>query len=470
MTFEVCKRQRLHGTRPAITPPNGISVLHAPTYAPVRGHGYHPPARPNTLFAIGGFGNAYLTIAAIATTLFFYAFIADLLGPAGEGIRLSAIIVSAFVAMLGATICVFRGLFLPALVSFISMLAIFASLYIFSINSGVPFTFNSGGEYVGIAFTGLFYLTLHDRTFGRLLNWFFNLCIGYALFYILASLALRFGYLDTGGVTRGIASADDAGRSDRLHSAALLLVYGTTYTIVKIRTNFRLLHTIWAAIFALAWWLTESRAIVVVSIPVIVAYLILPKAELIGRLAFSVFMVGVIASLIILIEPNWNPYLYFGDQSASVRTNSIDIASQRVWEYLGTGAGISFGIEGYRPISGITYFYPVDIGLIGILFMYGILGFLVYILICFLGCTSYKRIVSLGYTSDMASAVVLTAIILSAYSLQTPIYNGGSSGVLFATMFFAIALAYSATYRAMNRRHLAARSNSPAKKFCETAS
>jgi hypothetical protein len=432
--------------------------LHAPTYAPARGLGYQRPAQTNTLFAVGGIGNAYLAIIAIATTLFFYAFIADLLGPVGEGVRLSAIIISAFLAMLGAVICVLRGLFVPALVSFCSMASIFVSLYIFSINSGVPFTFNSGGEYVGIAFTGLFYLTIQDRTFGRLMNWFFNLCVGYALFYILASLALRFGYLDTGGVTRGIASADDAGRSDRLHSAALLLVYGTAYTIVKIRTNFRLLHTVWAAIFALAWWLTESRAIIVVSIPVIMAYLFLPKASLIGRMAFSVFLIGAIASLIVMIEPNWNPYLYFGDQSASVRTNSIDIASHRVWEYLGTGAGISFGIEGYKPISGITYFFPVDIGLIGILFMYGVLGFIVYILICFLGCTSYKRIVFLGYQKDIGSAVTLTATILSAYSLQTPIFNGGSSGVLFATMFFAIALAYTTLNRAMKRSHLASRS------------
>ncbi|MFN3819232.1 O-antigen ligase family protein [Blastomonas sp.] len=417
--------------------------------------GYTPqaaPGRPNSLFAIGGMGNAYLAFAAITTSLVFYAFIADLMGPAGESVRLGAIVVAAALAVTGAAICLWRGLLLPAFVSVAGLLSIFTSLYVFSMNSGVPFTFNSGGEYVGIGFTGLFALTLQDRTYGRLMRWFFYLCCIYVVFYVAASLALRLGLVGTGGVSRAIASADDAGRGDRLHAAALLMVYGTAYSVLRVRSDFRMIYLAWAIMFLVGWFLTGSRTIVVVIIPVLLAYLVWKNPKALGKLGFLAFMTGIVLSMMIIINPELNPFLYFGDQSASVRTNSIDIASQKIGDFLITGAGISFGIENYKPISGITYFFPGDIGMIGIFFVYGLPGLLLYILICYLGCTSYARIVAKGYSSDIATSVMLTAVILSLYSLQAPMFNGGSSGVLFATMFIALALDKTAIGRASQRR------------------
>ncbi|MDM7966163.1 hypothetical protein [Blastomonas fulva] len=396
--------------------------------------------RPNSLFAVGGLGAAYLTFAALCTSLIFYGFVADLLGAAGETIRLSAIVATAILTLTGGAICLWRGKIFAAGLTLAGLFSIFLFLFVFSMNSGVPFTVNSGGEYIGLTFVGLFALTFQDRSFGRLMRWFYILCCGYAVFYLMASGAIRLGIIDTGGITRAIASADDAGRGDRLHAAALLLVFGTAYSVAQMRLRFAVPYLLAAGLFAIAWWVTESRAITTVTFLVMVGYVALRNVPLMGRAAFLAYLAGTLFSILLLIDPSLNPFLYFGDQSASIRVNSVDIASQSMQYYWLTGAGISFGVENYRPLTGITYFFPGDIGMMGIFYMYGVAGLMIYMFISYLGCHSYWPVLKLGYSAVLAEAVTLTAIVLALYSLQAPQYNGGSSGSIFAMMLIALAL------------------------------
>ena len=392
------------------------------------------------LFAVGGNGAAYLTFAALCTASFVYAFFADFLGGAGETARIVAIIGTAGLTMVGAAICLFRGLILASILSVAGVLSIFLFLYIFSFNSGVPFTLNSGGEYIGLTFTGLFALTLQDKTFKKLMKWFYWLCVTYAFFYLIASAAVRIGLVDTGGVARAVATADDAGRSDRLHSASLLLLYGTGYSVASLREKFSIRALLLTTLFASCWVATESRAITLLVVIAVLGYAILKNVALLGRMTFIVFVAGSAFSVMLIVDPSLNPFLYFGDQSASVRTNSIDIVSQSIQYYWLTGAGISFGVENYKPLTGITYFFPGDIGMIGILYTYGIAGFLLYTWLCYLGCVSYEMVSDAVGDYAVATGVALSCIVYALYSLQSPQYNGGSSGSIFAMMLVALVL------------------------------
>lgn len=397
-------------------------------------------SHPKPLFAVGGIGSAYLTFGALSTSLVFYGFFADLLGAAGETVRLSAIITTAILTLSGGAICLLRGKIAALCLTLAGLFSIFLFLYVFSMNSGVPFTLNSGGEYIGLTFTGLFALTLQDRTFGQVMRWFFTLCCGYALVYLIATLALRTGYIDGGAITRAIASADDVGRGDRIHAASLFLVFGTAYSVAQIRLRFAAPYLLTAVLFAITWWVTDSRTITAVTFLVVVGYFLIRQVPLLGRAAFLTYLAGTLFSIVLLIDPSFNPFLYFGDQSASIRVNSVEMASQSMQYYWLTGAGISFGVENYRPLTGITYFFPGDIGMMGVFYMYGVAGLIIYMFICYLGCHAYWPVVKRGYSPILGEAVALTGIVLAIYSLQAPQYNGGSSASIFAMLLLALTL------------------------------
>ncbi|MFC3309127.1 O-antigen ligase family protein [Blastomonas aquatica] len=272
------------------------------------------------------------------------------------------------------------------------------------------------------------------------MKWFYTLCVAYAFFYLAASAAVRIGLIDTGGVARAIVTADDAGRGNRLHSASLLLLYGTGYSIASLRARFSVGVLLLTGLFTLCWIATESRSITLLVLLTMLGYALIRNAARLGRMTFIVFAAGLAFSLMLIIDPDLNPFLYFGDQSASVRTNSIDIVSQSIQYYWLTGAGISFGVENYKPLTGITYFFPGDIGLIGIFYTYGVLGLLLYSWLCYLGCMSYRMVCDAIGDYTIATAVALTCIVYALYSLQSPQYNGGSSGSVFAMMLIALVL------------------------------
>ncbi|MEI9928753.1 MAG: hypothetical protein WDN44_15075 [Sphingomonas sp.] len=79
--------------------------------------------------------------------------------------------------------------------------------------------------------------------------------------------------------------------------------------------------------------------------------------------------------------------------------------------------------------------------MIGTLYSYGVLGVALYAVICWAACRSNRFVSQLGYDRMLAESVGLTGIVLALYSLQAPLFNGGSSGSPFATMFGALAFA-----------------------------
>lgn len=396
------------------------------------------PRHSHGLFVEGGNGTAYLTLAAVCLAAFVYAFVADLLGEFGETARILAIVLTDVLTMTGAAICLFRGYLAAFFISVAGLLSTFLFLFIFSVNSGVPFTLISGGEYIGLTFTGLFYLTLKDRTYGNLMRWFYRVCVGYAAYYIVASQALRLGLINADGALRAIISADDIGRSDRLHSAALLLVYGTCYSMVMLRKHFSLYPLLLSALFCLAWFLTESRTATLVVFLALLLYLALGQTKWLKPVAKIVFYVGAIGSLFIIMNPRINPFLYFDEVSASVRVKSIFIVSDTIKYYWLQGAGIAFGAESYKPLTGITTFFPVDTGLIGIFYSYGIFGLLLYLGLCHLGLNSNEIVLNSGYNQILGDVCLLSGVIFAIYSIQSPQYNGGSSGSIFASMLIAL--------------------------------
>lgn len=392
-----------------------------------------------------------MTFAALCTSLFVYGFVGDLMGEVGEVLRSTAIFMTVGLAMVGATICLWRGMAVAAFLTVAGFSSVFISLYIFSMNSGVPFTFGAGGQYIGLSFIGLFALTLKDGHAGTLFRWFFGLTCLYAVFFIAALAAIRLGVVDVGSAIRGVVSADDVGRGTRLHASAFPLIYGTTYSVVSFQKRPTISKALLILLFALTFWVTESRTITALVFIAVSVHFVLRRPILFSRGSFAIYLVGAIGSVLILLQPDLNPFSYTTDYSAQVRENTVNIASNLIRYYWVFGSGLSFGIEGYAPLAGVYYFFPGDIGLMGILFSYGIFGLLGYSFIVYLGCFSYKKLLVSFNSAVIAESVTVTASIIAVYSLLSPQYDGGSSGSILAMLL--IALKIHRPQQTMQRSH-----------------
>jgi hypothetical protein len=385
-------------------------------------------------------GTAYLAMAILIVSTLVHGKVTDFFGEAGDTVRFVLIFVAVSLNLIAAMICAWRKMVLPAALSVLSIVGIFVFTYNFSRNSGVPFTLAAGGEYFGYSFLAIFVLTLRDRNFGRVMQMFYLLCCGYAIFYLIASLAVQAGLVDLGEASRAFVGADDAGRGDRLYSSSLALVFGTMGTLVRVLRKFSPVHVVILGIFALDWYLTSSRTISAIVLLIMVAFVVVKNTRLIGRIAFASFLAGTAFSVFLIFRPEYNPFYIAIDTSGLTRVLSVNIAADLMQYYWVMGAGIGYGIEAYLPITGSRYFYPSDIGMIGILFSYGIAGFVLYIVLTYLSCNIFRPVVQRGYPLVTAEALMLSASVFALYSLQAPHFDSNAPASVLAMIAAAFAL------------------------------
>lgn len=392
------------------------------------------------LFGEGRPGTAYLALVSISLAILVYGKVTDLLGASGEDLRTAAIVLAVAINMMGAAICFYRGMVFEGFTTIAGLVWIFYFVFIFSRNSGIPFTFSAGGEYLGYTFFGIISLVIRDKMLVRFLNWLFLVCVFYAFYYVVATNAVQTGSIDAGSATRVFVSADDAGRGDRLYATGMPIVFGLMFSLSRLRQRFSLKQLLCISLFIMCSVIASSRLISLVMILVVVSYFFIEDLNKLGRYTL-VFMAATIAfSMSLIAYPDLNPFILATDTSGLVRVFSLYVASDLMHDYWITGAGISFGIEGYMPITNKTYFFPGDIGFVGILFEYGVFGLAFYSFLVFLACTTYRRAIARGCPRDLASALALTGITFSIYSLQSPQFDCGASPSILAMVFLALAV------------------------------
>ncbi|MGQ2944297.1 MAG: hypothetical protein ACT6Q7_19810 [Blastomonas fulva] len=404
---------------------------------------YQPNSRSigiqaSTKTNFSGFWTHHLAVTALILSVIIHGKLTDFLGSAAEDVRFFLIFFAVSINLIGIAVCTFRKMLVTAIISFFGLMGVFIYTAIFSINSGVPFTFSAGGEYFGYSSLAIFMLCIKDNVLGQVLRSFYFVCCVYAALYFVAYFLFQAGYLDLGGATRVFTSADQSGRNDRLQFSSMALVFGTTSALVRIFRSFNVFHTFALGIFLIDIYLTGSRVIAVILAAILLAYVFARNADFISRSAYGVYVVGTAFSLFLIFYPDYNPYYLTTDTSGNIRVFSVYLASDLINEFWLFGAGIAYGIEAYVPISGSKYFYPSDIGMIGILFAYGVLGFSAYFVLTYLSCTIYRPMVQLGLSRTHAEASALTGAIFALYSLQAAHFNSNESAYVLAMIALAL--------------------------------
>ncbi|MEI9851645.1 MAG: hypothetical protein WDN24_13265 [Sphingomonas sp.] len=340
---------------------------------------------------------------------------------------------------MGIGLCVLRGRYVVALLSVALLASIWAYIFNFAVQTSQPFVWAAGGEYVGIGLLGLFFLAGENGGFDKLIRWYFWISFGYACIYLLSSYALSWGMLQIDVEARILVSADDVGRGDRLFLASAPIIFGLAYCLTHFSKKNMALYAVPLMVFVATLIVSNSRTVTALTLLFAVAYFLVRNIRLIAWGGFAGYAIGVLLSIMIMFRPELNPFRQFDESSAYVRVMALEYVRSVIDHYWITGAGISFGEAAYSPLTGNRYFYPSDIGMVGILYIYGIAGLLFYILLSLTGCFSYHPLRKLGYRPLVGEVMSLTGVILATYSLQAPLYNG-QSGDLLAALYGAIAL------------------------------
>jgi hypothetical protein len=216
---------------------------------------------------------------------------------------------------------------------------------------------------------------IHAILLGAILTLF-----SYLLFYF--KIDMPSAYIDVGSYEHHLVTYDEA-RGFRLKPptyAVIMVALVSVFTLFSsVGSKAKIFAFIWLCLCAYIWSLVQLRAVA--------------AGVLVGLILFMIFLrrpsktTGVIAlaPLIILtlvITSSMLLDLMLLSHGAEVRLASFRLALEQFSEHWLLGWGQSSGYsKTYQDLFG-PKFFPSDLGIIGILFKYGLIGGLLYLFAC----------------------------------------------------------------------------------------
>lgn len=382
---------------------------------------------------------AAFAMAAVTSSLFIASRIAEAL-PAGDALRGLAIGITIVAVLYGALASFVERETVAGLVSIGLLLSIWFYVWTFNSRIHVAFSPAAGGLYFPIALVGLFVAVVRLGKLDAVLRFTVLATIGYALLYLLLDRALAAGMLHWIKGSQLLIDADATSqRGARVVLATSFAIFALLVSTARFRTKPSIGSALPIALMLVVLWISRSRTILLITGVVWAAYVVTRRPNLIAIVSLIVFLVGAAGSLAIAFSPGMNPMEAFhGDQSGDARALSISIVQSMVPSIWTIGSGIASGLDGYFPLTRSYVFQPSDVGMLGILFMFGIGGFAFYVGLAVAACRSWRVMPRFGIEPAMAEGLGLTGAVTVVYSLLAATFAGGS-GAMFAALFLAFA-------------------------------
>lgn len=264
----------------------------------------------------------------------------------------------------------------------------------------------------------------------------------YVVLYVLAAMLLV-----TGAISNLIALRPlvifDVSRDPRLyiaHGPVLFLGYlGVDRFIHRSGNQLRNLFDAGIAITAVV--MSASRVFTIVALVMLALVIFVRRPKIVGFIAFGL-MLSVTSWLFMNIPlPGANPFEALGsDRSGFIRYLTYFKAREQIIEHWGLGVGIPSAATDQATWLSVQNFSESDLGMVGILFTFGVLGVVAYYLSAWLACSMATRKAQ-GETFR-ARALAYCCAALALYGVISPSlwYGGG-------TIAFAIALGQWANRR-----------------------
>jgi hypothetical protein len=327
-----------------------------------------------------------------------------------------------------------------AAVSTFCLLTIWSGLFIFAQNTGQSPNYLAGGMYYAGALAALFAVDFRKGRGLLLFRLLYRLGVIYAVLYTILFLMYQIGVLNPNlDGDLWIVESGESARGPRLFLAAPLIFYSIFVDIEQLRTK-REFWRIWLLVLYLfVVYLSGGRGNIVVAAAVILLSAVITSRALQAWL-FATLSVFLLVYAVTAGFGEYNPFDVFErTQSAFVRQLSVQVVQRLIPQYWLLGAGVPWGGSGYVYLTSSVWFYTSDIGVIGILFSYGIVGLCLYIILCVMA-VAVKPSRFLAGNEELDRAWVSLCGTFVLYSFQGPLFVGGSGGI-FASLAMAMCFA-----------------------------
>lgn len=308
----------------------------------------------------------------------------------------------------------------------------------FGIIARDPTNFNSIGQYYTMFSFVIFSVIIgrHDRDsvgISEVMKVMFLYSCLYVSLYVVASVLLNINFLPEALVSR-------ITQTDRERGARILIVSSPTlfcfyyayfeYFLTKNKT-----YLIMIALSLAALFISQSRLLIAIVFFVWIASTILPSRRAISVFSFLIFLVISSVLLFGMVDTRWNPFSVFGqDTSAIVRTNAYESVRQILLLHPFLGAGIAASDPDMVHFTANPTLSPADLGPIGIWFVFGLTGLVIYVASVYVQCFC-TRLGGCG-TVAHSKTIQYTGCIIGLFGCLTPTWFNGSLVGLFYALYF----------------------------------
>jgi O-antigen ligase len=322
--------------------------------------------------------------------------------------------------------------------SAISLFVLF-QIWVFSAISGYGFSIKSFSHYYTILSFVVFWYYIGTPQQHKILDILFMICLIYCFFYCFLMIVV--GAKNVAMVlpddARYYLIRNDSYRGGRITCAPFLAIFVLFYGITNLHKHASPLAVASFLFGGTTLLLSQGRTLLAIAALILLVYFGTRSRRAIALMSILVFLIGCGLILYGGIDVNWNPYSMFaGDESASVRANSYDIARYYLYQHPIFGIGYESKAQNMYDFIGSRSFYVSDIGIMGIYLTLGGLGAILYVSSVILLNMPFLR--TLEEQDNYTDALCLVASELGMFSAVSP-----SVWYEDASIFFAIILAWA---------------------------
>ncbi len=339
--------------------------------------------------------------------------------------------------------------YLPELVVFaVAALGLVVQILHFAAVSRQVPNFNSVAQFYPMFSFIVFSRFLESSHVERLLRIIYFYSCVYVVIYVLSALAIIVHAMPA-GIEASLTQTDPE-RGARILIIASSTLFCMFYSYFKMIERRSKGYGLMLLLALAALIMSESRLLIVIVGCVSMVSLVLR-----GRAALSVFCFAGFAAIsaVVLygmIDPAWNPFVIFGDDtSARIRTEGYETVRQILLAEPVFGAGIAADDTGMVLFTHNPTLSAADLGPIGIWFVFGAAGLVLYCASVYVQCFC-TRFGGCGSLTN-SKAVQFTGCLIGLFGCLTPTWFNGS----LVGLFIALSLRQG-TIRAETAEHQAA--------------
>lgn len=364
-----------------------------------------------------------ILISDLALISNFYMLIGEKANTLAFALALCALSISAAaLCVLGSILelCVFLGILLFLILQHI----------VFAYKFGTEINFNTIVQYYGPLTFIVYYGFIKFEKTSKILELFYVYSLIYCSIFLVLSLSFYLGYIPR-EFEYNLFVYDEA-RGFRLLIATGTATYALIYALFNLRQKLELSRLLAFSLVFAVFYVSVSRLLILITISVLILSMLMNR-RYISALCFIGFVCVSLVMFYGLFDNWFNPYeIFSGDTSGRIRADEYRDAIEIILDNPLLGAGIAGSNSQLAQLTQNANFAPMDLGGLGIWFVFGIVGLSFYILSTLLTCFVADFLVD---SNEIQRKILgLIGCVVGMTGCLTPAiwYNGSLFGLIVA--------------------------------------